>query len=306
VKQDRERRKVGIAVVIPAGPRDDVADTVASVLHYTMSSRMIVVIDDTVAGNGNIGHIGDLRPDTVVIPAPVGAPGAHGGLWVKLAAGYRWILERYEPRIIVRLDADALFIGHGLEAKAEHEFSSDPMVGLLGSYRIGPDGGVRDSSWAASRLHAETGLRGLVRPKRRSSLRRCLSIARSNGYIDGESALGGAYIHSYEAARRIYEGGWFNQPQLASSKLGEDHLMALMTMAAGYRIADFGGPADPLALKWKGLPAHPADLLSAGKLVIHSVRFWKDLSERQIRDTFAQERVQDESSCRRSLAEPSP
>ncbi|HYY18247.1 MAG TPA: hypothetical protein VE864_05345, partial [Streptosporangiaceae bacterium] len=114
--------------------------------------------------------------------------------------------------------------------------------------------------------------------------------ARRNGYTDGESALGGAYIHRYEAARDMDELGWFRQPWLASSKLGEDHIMALLTMAAGYRIGDFGGPADPLALTWRGLPAHPADLLRAGKLVTHSVRSWAGLTERQIRDLFAQAR----------------
>jgi hypothetical protein len=69
--------------------------------------------------------------------------------------------------------------------------------------------------------------------------------------------------------------------------------MALLTRAAGYRIGDFGGPIDPLALKWQGLPAHPADLLNAGKLVTHSVRSWQDLTERQIRDIFAKERTQE-------------
>jgi hypothetical protein len=69
--------------------------------------------------------------------------------------------------------------------------------------------------------------------------------------------------------------------------------MALLTAAAGFRIGDFGGPADPLALKWQGLPAHPADLLTAGKLVTHSVRSWQNLSERQIRNIFAQARTED-------------
>ncbi len=282
--------QVRIAVIVPAGPRDDVLDTLASVVHYTESSRIIVVVDDTSIPDDNVRRIQRLWTDTVVIPAPPRAPGTQGGLWVKLAAGYRWVLERYEPQLVLRLDADALLIGHGLESRAEQAFADDPTVGLLGSYRIGPDGGTRDSSWAARQLRAETGLRGLLRPSCRSSLRHCLKLARSHGYIDGESALGGAYIHSYEAAECIYKHGWFSQPWLAPSKLGEDHIMALLTMAAGYRIGDFGGPADPLALKWQGLPAHPADLLTAGKVVIHSVRSWQDLSERQIRDIFAEAR----------------
>jgi len=287
------KRQVRIAVIIPAGPRDDVLDTVASVVHYSQPSRIILVIDDTPGLVDGIDAKDREERHTVIIPAPPRAPGTRGGLWVKLAAGYRWVLERYEPQVILRLDADALLIGHGLEDRAEEAFANTPRVGLLGSYRVGPDGGARDATWARRRLRVETGLRGLRRPKCRSSLRHFVSLARRHGYVDGESALGGAYLHSGEAAARIYEHGWFSQPWLAPSKLGEDHLMALLTMAAGYKIGDFGGPLDPLALKWQGLPAHPADLLAAGKLVTHSVRSWKDLGEPQIRGIFADARAGD-------------
>jgi hypothetical protein len=67
--------------------------------------------------------------------------------------------------------------------------------------------------------------------------------------------------------------------------------MSLMTVASGYKIADFGGPEHPLAVKWNGLPAHPAELLAKGKLVTHSVRSWGDLTEREIRSIFAQARA---------------
>jgi hypothetical protein len=285
--------KVQVAVIVPAGPRDDVLDTLASITHYTVRSRIVVVVNDNFNLGDRLRRICDARTDTVLIPAPLGAPGAHGGLWVKLSAGYRWVLERYEPQIILRLDADALLIGYGLEARAERAFARDPQLGLLGSYRIGPDGRRRDSSWASRQLRAETGLRGLLHPRCRSSLRSFLHLARSIGYVDGESALGGAYIHSYEAAASIYRRGWFSQPWLATSKLGEDHIMALLTAAAGYQLADFGGPEDPLALKWQELPAHPVDLLTAGKLVTHSVRSWKDLDEQEIREIFARARARD-------------
>lgn len=78
-----------------------------------------------------------------------------------------------------------------------------------------------------------------------------------------------------------------------TSNLCDDHIMPLLTVAGGYRIADFGGPADPLALRWRGLPAHPLDLLAAGKLATHSVRSWADLDEQQIRAIFAEARAQD-------------
>ena len=285
------RMRISMAVVIPAGPQDNILDTLSSVVHYTEKSRIIVVINDNSPFLKNVASIKQLSTDIVLLDAPTGAPGTLGGLWVKLACGYRWILERYEPQVILRLDADALVIGSGLESRASQTFAGCSKIGLLGSYRIGPDGGGRDYSWAVQRLRAEIGIRGLRHPRVRAYLRSYLSLARTYDYVDGESALGGAYLHSFGAANRIYLNGWFDQPWLASSKLGEDHIMALLTYAAGYRIADFGGPEDPLALKWKGLPAHPEELLAKRKLVTHSVRSWGNLSEEEIRRIFKEART---------------
>ena len=280
-----------IAILIPAGPRDDILDTLASVVRYADPRRVILVIDDTQTLRHSGPEIRNLSSDITVIAAPTDAPGTYGGLWLKLAAGYRWILERYEPRMVLRLDADALLIGEGIEEAAEEAFARASDVGLLGSFQYGPDGGRRDFTPAARCLRSEAGLRGWTHPKRRRWTRRYLSYARMNGYIDGEHVLGGAYIHSYSAIKAIYDRGWFTHlPWLANSKVGEDHRMSLLTMAAGYRIGDFGAPSDPLALCWQGLPAHPRDLLSSKKLVVHSVRYWDDLTEAYIRNIFANER----------------
>lgn len=284
-------QQVRVAVIIPAGPRDDVLDTLASVVHYTDSSRVIVVVDDTRTLTNSVKSIRELSSDIVLMPAPPRASGGMGGLWVKLAAGYRWVLERYEPRVLLRLDADALVIGYGIEECAEQVFERYPGVGLLGACRIGPDGGMRNFSWAARRVRAEAGFRGRLHPRCRSNLRYFLELARQNGYTDGENALGGAYIHSYQAAMALYERGWFRQPWLAKSRLGEDHIMSLLTVAAGYQLGEFSRPTDPMALKQQGLPMHPAELLKERKLVTHSVRFWSHLNEADVRGIFAQARA---------------
>ncbi len=285
------KRPVRVAVVIPACPRDDIMDTLASVVAYTGPSRVIVVIDDTGNPAGISVRARDLSADIAVIAAPPRAPGALGGLWVKLAAGYTWVMDRFQPRVILRMDADALMLGAGIEEAAERAFARDPGTGMLGSYRTGPDGGSRDFSPAARILRAEEGLRGLAHPRCRSRIRYFARLARRNGYIPGEHALGAAYLHSYRAAADLHRAGWFREPRLAPARLGEDHLMALLTVAAGYRIGDFGGPADPLALRWRGLPEHPSELLAAGKLITHSVRSWGDLTEPQIRSAFADARA---------------
>jgi hypothetical protein len=277
-------KPVRIAVVIPAGPGDDIADTLASVLRYTDPSRIVVVVDDTNAAP-------EQAPDVKVIKAGQARPGTQGGLWVKTAPAYRWILENYEPEMVLRLDADAVILGPGLEEAAEQAFRRNPGAGLLGAYRVGPDGGRRDFRPAARQLRAETGPRGLRRPKLRGGLRRCVRRARDHGYVDGEHVLGCAFLLRAQAIRDIDRAGGFSQRWLEASRLGDDQIMSLLTVAAGHRIADFGGPADPLALKWRGLPAHPAELLEQGKLVTHSVRSWGDLTERQIRGIFAAARA---------------
>jgi hypothetical protein len=287
----REHKKV--AVVMPVGPHDTEAalDTLASAVYYLDRSRVIVAVDDT-SGFGDFGERAqELSPDIVVRPAPEEAAGGYGGLWVKIASGYQWVLDRYVPEVIVRLDTDALIIGAGIEERAAREFARSPDAGLLGSYRIGADGGARDWSEAARRLRAETGLRGLRAPARWAQLRELLQLAKANGYDPGEHALGGSYIHSRRAAANIHANGWFAVPSLASSLLGEDQIMALVTVAAGYRVADFGRPGDPMALRWKGLPSHPQDLLDGHKLVTHSVRSWGSLGEAEIRDIFRSARV---------------
>jgi hypothetical protein len=283
---------VRLAVIIPAGPRDDIVDTLDSVVRYTdPASRVIVVVDDTQGAQGDRGHIASLSRDIAIIDPVSARPGVDGGLWLKVAAAYRWLLERYQPALIMRLDADALFLGSGIEAAAEAAFGQDPRVGLLGSYRVGPAGAPRDFTPVARELRAEIGLRGLRNPRLRTGLRNFTRLARQHGYEDGEHVLGCAYLHSLAAASTINQNGWFDQPWLEDCRLCDDQIMSLMTVAAGYRIADFGGPQHPLALKWHGLPAHPADLLANGKLVTHSVRSWGGLSEKEIRGLFAAARA---------------
>ncbi len=288
------KQRVRVAVIVPAGPRDDVFDTLDSVVRYTDSSRVILVIDDAGIGRMKDGpsRLRALSPDIAMIKAPTAPAGTRGGLWVKLSAGYRWVLDRYDPGLVLRMDSDALVIGPGLEAMAEQVFAADPGVGLLGSYRVGPDNGLRDFSWAARQLRREAGPRGLVHPRIRGHLRRYRGLALRNGYVDGEHVLGGALIHSAAAIHAIADNGWLDESRsLAQSRMCDDHLLSLLTVAAGFRMADFGGPDHPMALAWQGLPAHPAELLARGKLVTHSVRAFGDLTEEQIRASFAAARA---------------
>jgi len=262
---------------------------VQSVLCYAPEAR-IVVVDDTGRPGQLNGRLGALS-SVCVIAAPTGAPGARGGLWVKLASGFRYALSHYDFDVLLRLDADALMIGPGLEELARARFDHSPGTGMLGSYRYDTGGGRRDFGPAARLLAAECGISGLRRPGLRRLLRAIRREATKRGYVPGEHALGGAYLQSRSALEALDERGFLDLPELSKSRLGEDHLFGLLTVAAGFMIADFGGPNDPMALRWEGLPAAPAELLARNKLVTHSVRFFNGLDEASIRATFAAARA---------------
>ena len=285
-----DRQDIELAVVVPAGPRDDVVDTVRSILYWTTSDRRVVVVDDT--GNPSLaGELAALDHTVHVLPAPANARGTQGGLWVKIAAGYRYVAEQFNPVTLLRIDADALVIGPHPERDAAATFAAQPDVGMLGSYRIGSDGGRRDFSWPATRVRRETSLLGLRAPTSRRILRAWLADALRHGYQPGDHPLGGAYFHSGAALRALHDQGRIDQPALAASGLGEDHLFALATVAAGFGIGDFALEGQPMGLRWKGLPAAPDDLIAQRRKVVHSVRFFGELTETDIRGDFARRRV---------------
>jgi hypothetical protein len=280
--------RVRVVVVMPVGPSDDAADSIRSALHYLGPSRAVVVIDDTWDARRR-DEMNDLGREVHVIPSS-GERGRLGGLFLKLAAGYRYTLRHFDFEVLLRMDADALVIGPRPEEDAIEAFASRPGVGLLGSFRVRSDGAPRDMAPVARLLRHEAGLPGIRRPSRWRLLRRWLRAAQANGYAHGEHVLGGAYFHRRECVAGIARRGWLAPAPLATSTLGEDHLMSLLTVAAGWGIDDFGGPAGILALRWLGLPMHPDELMCREKKITHSVRAWADMDEEEIRGRFAAER----------------
>lgn len=276
----------GLAVVIPAGPADDIEDTLSSVLSYTEPPREIVILDDL--GRPGMGErLDKISPDVHVLPVPEPVSGVRGKLWINVAAGIQWAARHLEFAMLLRLDADALLVGPGLASAAAERFAADPSVGLLGSNRLGMDGRARDWTWAAATLGRECGLLGMRRPALRRRLRHLRLQALANGYVPGEHPLGAAYLLSVDAVRSLDAQGLLDLPELSGSTLCDDHLVGLLAVAAGYRIGEFAGPDDPLALDWKQLPASPEELLARRKLVVHSVRRWQQQDEREVRAYFA-------------------
>ena len=68
--------------------------------------------------------------------------------------------------------------------------------------------------------------------------------------------------------------------------MGEDHFLGLATRAVGMRTGDFALDGAPLAVRWRGLPGEPADLLNQGKLVVHSVKSYGEFDGEAARARF--------------------
>ena len=283
------RRKVQAVVVLPAGPADDVFDTLDSVLTYVSRPRAILVVDDTRSPETN-RRLRALHPDVHVLVAPTWAKGGYGGLLLKIGIGYEYARKHFDFDLLIRFDADALFLAGGVEAEAVRRFAEEPGVGLLGSYRFVYDGTPRDFGPAARLLERELKVGWLRHPRLWLTLLRYSRLARARGYESGEHCLGAAYVHSPDAVSALVDAGHLRRREFAASRLGEDHLMALLTIASGFGIADFATGDQPLAVRWLGLPDSPERLVDSGKAIVHSVRYWQDMDERAVRAAFADAR----------------
>jgi hypothetical protein len=287
-------------VLIPAGPRDDALDTIESVQMY-LPDMPILVIND---GHAGLGDATALGPGVVVLPPLPFPHNVSGGLWRKEAYAFKYVLANIQCDYVLRLDADALLIGPGLDRLIESALSG-PGTGLAGSFRATWDGARRDFSPAARILAAETrGPRSWRRPALRQVLRPLLRVATANGYEPGEHALGCVVGIRTELLRDWQARGWLDDTRILPTRLSDDHLMGLVARAAGYGIAEVGGAGSPVAVKWKGLPASPPDLIASGALVTHSVRAWGEWDEVGIRRYFREARARAYSGSGRQPDQP--
>jgi hypothetical protein len=281
--------RMRLAVVIPIGPHcreGFIADTLDSIDVYCVPDHRIVLVDDSHKGTGH--QVARGRDAVEVIETPV-ARGTHGGLYLSLSEGIRRVLT--EPAdVLLRLDTDAIVTASGWEAAAIELFRENPRLASLGHCHFSPNGEPRSHAYAAARIAAATSLKGLVklrRPAQWMQLRRLLSAARANGY-DGEAVLGGIAVYRPEALLDLEHKGLLGSAALANLGVEEDYVFGLALRANGWELGEFGSDFDdlPMYARHKGLAAHPDDILSKGKALIHSTKSWADLDEREIRDIF--------------------
>ena len=296
--QNRPRKYVEIAVVLPVGPTCELAyviDTIESIRHYIRSAHVIIVLDDS----GEALCEGLLRMfDNVDVISTQGNMGKAAGLYINLSRGFAYAHEHYAFNVLLRLDTDALVIGPDPEKDAIQYFHQYPDVGILGSYRVDCNGDVRDFSWPRQKLTQKLRISWELvrRPKTWKSWWFLLQVARrsiKHGYEPGEHCLGGAYFVSKECVQRLVQQNLIARNEFFWSELQEDQIFGMLTYFVGLKHGDFATGRFPMGLRWKGLPGSPASLLANEKKVTHSTRFFGDENESAIRTFFKAQRQAD-------------
>jgi hypothetical protein len=281
------KEKVKLIITISIGPPgssnkfDDMADTIRSALYYGGPESRVILQDNSHPLNSG-KKLKEMFPQVDMVRSPRNY-GLYGGLYKAESIVLQHAYERYDFDALLRMDTDALMIGHGVAEDAIAKIAENPNAGVMGMYYTSGEG----IEWARQQLLAMTNIAGYIRdPKRCAFLRQLIYKAERNGWQLGQHVLGGALIMTPTYIERVYKAGLLHREELRRAKLQNDHTYSLLCRAVSLDLVDFNIPNGPLAITWRGLPASPADLIEQGAKVVHSTRFWKNMDEAQVRTFF--------------------
>ena len=251
-----------------------------------MSDVAVVVADNTRDGLDRTGSR-DLPALRYRRFPSDGRSSTLGRLYLNVATCLAEILDAYDFDVLLRLDDDALIIGPDPDLDAIGYFESNPHIGCLGSYRVTCTGYPRSFDHPARTLHHELYSAAILKhPRRWMALRTIYSLARRHGYEDGEHCLGAACFFSHAVLLAMRDKQLFPTPALATSNLGDDHMLGLLVHAAGFDLGDFATGQYPLGLALRGLPMSPGELVDAGKKVVHSLKDHAGRNQAELREEF--------------------
>ncbi|MDB5007287.1 MAG: hypothetical protein JWQ84_2250 [Mucilaginibacter sp.] len=279
-------------VVIPVGPGtslDFVEDTIESFVYYNKLSYKIIIADDSQEG------LGKKLKDTVEcdVICTKKAMGGWAGLYITLSLAFNHAVENYRFNVLLKLDTDALVIGDDPQKEIVENLESSPSIGIAGQYQFDYHGEPWNIKWPQKRIINGTKTwKFFRRPIANWHLIKLHKRALKNGYETGESVFGGAYFMSEGFLIELRKLGYLPKEEFISLNLGEDHLFALLAKATGFELRNLGENG-PFGCEWKGLPVAPDKLLLDKKKIIHSVRFWENLKEHEIRSFFKEKRTLD-------------
>jgi hypothetical protein len=284
---NKNKQPVELLVVMPVGPDNNGADTIESIFCYASSPSVIILaIDDS--KNPETHKFLETTDKRVVVLPSAGYKGIRGALFCSIAETYKWACENYDFRVLLRIDTDALLIAGVSAQDAFVLFESCPEVGMLGSYKTDCNGDHRDFNVVKRSMKKEYGIRGIKNPARQRALRTWINHAKENYYEIGEHILGAAAFYNCRFVTAMYEGGYLDNVHVfKDSIISEDHLFSLLAFACGFKLGDYATGNLPMGLRWRGLPDSPENLIMRNKRIVHSVKFWQNMTEEDIRTYFS-------------------
>src|SRR5678815_5364545 len=113
-------------------------DTVSSVVHYATPDRRIIIVD-SFSPLHYADRLQEIFPELLVLRMPQNY-GYFGGLYKAESIALLHAHSTFDFQIAVKMDSDALMIGHGLEDDAIRYFAEHPNVGQLGNYLVEGEG----------------------------------------------------------------------------------------------------------------------------------------------------------------------
>ena len=233
--------------------------------------------------------------------------GWAAGCAVGVLAGIQHVLHSgCHVDFVLKLDTDALVIAPFSETICA-EFRKDPAIGILGQVRdpstperqceqMTPLGYAMDKLMQQLTIWRKTPLGppklqiGLFGDSR--VIRNTLRFAFVKGARVGEHCYGGAYAISRPCCEDLDQSGLLRKPTIwLRTPLPEDILISFCTQSLGYSLKDFSQPGELFAVRYQGLPASPAELVTARRSLIHSVKDFGTFKERDTRSYFRERRT---------------
>ncbi|MDR1727501.1 MAG: glycosyltransferase family 2 protein [Acidobacteriota bacterium] len=294
-----KKEQYDLVIVIPVGLNckvEYISDTIDSIKHYCLCPHKIILYDDSQKKTGEI--IKSKYSDVDILRSKK-RHGLWGGLYISLSLAFKYAIDTYSFKVLMRMDTDALITGFNPQVDAIELFEKQPEIGIAGLIRSGLKpkdsfDNVIDNWWPRMQIltYAFT-WRWIRRPVANRTMRKYAIQAFKNGYEIGENIFGGAYFVSECFLKSLDQYGLLPKFSLRAVRIEEDHIFSMLAKAIGFEFGDLESGGLPLGVAWRGLPASPEAILRHNKKIIHSTRYWDNLKEPEIRAFFKQARNAD-------------
>ncbi len=298
------------AVFVPVGPGEpsgigtqDLLDGLRAFEPEAVSACDVFLVNDGQDRIADLSAASGFRSiHTLMNPAGELHP------WDRMTAGglaaVHAIMAADDYAFAIKFDTDALVV-NPFVTRIVACFAESERAGVVGSYRVFPDGAARPGNeslgamvdtanrrlpglrwlrewhhdrmvWAARQFVASSGRRRAV-----------IGRARRNGHRASQHVQGGSFAIGGATLAAWREAEWFPEPlDFTSSLVGDDVLTSLCAVAAGFELVDLNQPGDPFGVWYAAPTKSMSDLAAANYAIVHSIKQRPEFDESATRQWF--------------------